>query len=112
MKVHGLKVMTAAVLVTFLSACGTQQPQIRDHYAAFNPSDTLLQDYDIGAPPVSAQAYSSMTWDDKETMWTDYTNDLLKVIGKHMADKAGLRKAKADLQEKIDDLNKKAGTAK
>jgi hypothetical protein len=111
MKFHGLKVMAAAVLVALLAACGTQT-QTREHYAAFTPSDSLLQDYEIGAPPITARAYSSMTWDDKETVWTDYTNDLLKVIGKHMADKAGLRKSKVELEKKVDELNKKAGTAK
>jgi predicted small lipoprotein YifL len=109
---HGLKPLVAAVLVTLMAGCGTQQPQYRDRYTAFTPSDAQLQDYDVGAPPVTAQAYSSMPWDAKETMWVDYTNDLLKVIGKHMADKAGLRKSKVDLQEKIDDLNKKAGNTK
>lgn len=73
---------------------------------AFTPSDAQLQDYDVPVPPLSSQAYSTLTWDEKESVWTAYTNDLLAVIGKHMADKAGLRASKDELIKKLDELNK------
>jgi hypothetical protein len=110
--VHGHKVVLAVALATFMSGCGHNPPKVQEHYTAFVPDDALLQDYVVPQPPLASKDYSILTSDEKESFWTDYTNDLLQVIGKHMADKAGLRKAKSDFIEKTDKLNKEAGTNK
>lgn len=110
--VHGRKMLVAAVLATFIVGCGHNPPKVQEHYSAFMPDDSLLQDYVVPEPPLSSKDYAILTSDEKETLWVDYTNDLLQIVGKHMADKAGLRKSKSDFIEKLDKLNKESGTVK
>lgn len=102
-----LKLLTSVIAVTILSAC-QHQIVYRDRYSIMTPNDSLLQDYDVGAPPISAQTYAQLSNDEKESLWTQYTSDLLVVIKKHMADKAGLREAKKKSIEEVERLNKEA----
>lgn len=101
------KVLLFLVLVA-LAGCGTVE--YRDRYAALPIPEEKLIDYDVPPPPVTSIKYSVMDWDSKESAWTDYTNDLLSVIGKHQADKLGLRESKKEFEKQILELNKKAGS--
>ena len=94
-----------AIVVVF-TGCGTVE--YRDRYTAMQVDQQLLQDYTVQAPPMTAVTYSYLDFDQKESLWVDYTNVLLEVIGKHQADKAGLRKSDEEFQKKIEELNKKA----
>lgn len=98
-----LKLTVTIGIICLLSACGTVQ--YRDKYAILTPNDNLLKDNDAPAPPVTSIQYSKLSCDAKESMWTLYTTDLLGVIGKEHADKAGLRTWKADAVKKTDELN-------
>ena len=103
-----LKVILVACLACLLLAmtgCGTMV-QYRDRYVTMTPNDSLLQDYEVPAPPVTAKDFSTKSEDEKESLWTQYTTDLLIVIKKHMSDKAGLRKSKEELDRQVEKLNK------
>lgn len=93
-------------IVALFTGCGTVE--YRDRYTSLPLDKQLLQDYTVQAPPSTAVTYSYLDFDQKESLWTDYTNSLLEVIGKYQADKAGLRKADEEFQKKIEELNKKA----
>ncbi|BDD79376.1 hypothetical protein [Burkholderia phage FLC8] len=102
------KILLAAMIAAVsLSGCGTQI-QYRDKYAIMTPNDNLLQDNAAPPPPYTSVEYSKLSCDAKEAMWTQYSTDLLNVIGKEHADKAGLREWKAQVGKKVDELNKKA----
>ncbi|BAQ02615.1 hypothetical protein AVU38_gp087 [Ralstonia phage RSL2] len=101
------KILLAAMIAAVgLSGCTTVQ--YRDKYAIMTPNDNLLQDNSTPAPPYTSIEYSKLSCDAKEAMWTQYSTDLLNVIGKEHADKAGLREWKAQVAKKVDELNKKA----
>lgn len=102
-----LRLLTIVAAVVLLTACQTRIVY-RDRYSIMTPSASLLQDYDVSAPPTTAQTYSQMSNDEKESLWTQYTTDLLVVIKKHMADKAGLREAQKKAAEEVERLNKEA----
>lgn len=91
--------------ILFLTGCTTVY---RDRYTVLEYDQTLTKDYDVPPPPLSAPAYSVMKCSDQESLWIDYTGDLLGIIGKNHADKAGLRKANEEFKKKIEELNKKA----
>lgn len=101
-----VKKILILLFVFILVGCGTTE--YRDRYTAIELDQSLTKDYDVPPPPSSAVTYSFMDWDQKESMWTDYTNNLIEVIGKHQADKAGLRKANSEYKIKVEELNKKA----
>lgn len=98
--------LIALIAAIGLSGCTTVQ--YRDKYAIMTPNDNLLQNNVAPAPPYSPEEYSKLSCDAKEVMWVQYTTDLLNVIGKEHADKAGLRQWKAEVAKKADELNKKA----
>lgn len=103
------------ILMTLILACSTfilsgcfGTVQYRDRYVTMTPNDSLLKDYDVSAPPITSQQYGALKPDEKESLWVQYTTDLLVTINKHMSDKAGLRKFKSETEKQIEDLNKKA----
>lgn len=93
------------VFILFITGCDTMY---RDRYTVMEYDQTLIKDYDVPAPPMASVTYSFLDWETKESLWADYTGSLLEVIGKHQADKAGLRKADEEFKKKIEELNKKA----
>lgn len=97
----------AMIAAVGLSGCAGNI-QYRDKYAIMTPNDNLLQDNAVPPPPYTSVEYSKLTCDAKEDTLTTYINDLLGVIGKDRADKAGLRTWKASVATKVDELNKKA----
>uniref|UniRef100_A0AAU7PFG9 Lipoprotein n=1 Tax=Burkholderia phage vB_BgluM-SURPRISE13 TaxID=3159457 RepID=A0AAU7PFG9_9VIRU len=99
--------LIAMIAAVGLSGCAGNI-QYRDKYAIMTPNDNLLQDNTVPPPPATSVEYSKLTCDAKEDMLTSYINDLLGVIGKDRADKAGLREWKAEVAKKVDELNKKA----
>jgi len=104
------KSILSIALIAAIGLSGCTTVQYRDKYAIMTPNDNLLQDNKASAPPYTPEEYSGLSCDAKETMWTQYTTDLLNVIGKEHADKAGLRQWKAEVAKKVDELNKKAQT--
>lgn len=103
------------LLTTLILACSTfilsgcfGTVQYRDRYVTMTPNDSLLRDYDVSAPPITSAQYGQLTPSDKESLWVQYTSDLLETIGKHMSDKAGLRKFKSETEKQVEELNKKA----
>lgn len=99
--------LIAMVAAISLSGCAGQI-QYRDKYAIMTPNDNLLQDNAVPAPQYTPEEYSKLTCDAKEDFLTGYITDLLGVIGKDKADKAGLRTWKAGVAAEVDKLNKKA----
>lgn len=99
--------LATMIAVAGLSGCASDV-QYRDKYAIMTPNDNLLQDNAVPPPPYTPVDYSGLTCDAKESMWTQYTTDLLGTIGKDRADKAGLRSWKASVQTQVDELNKKS----
>lgn len=97
----------AMIAAVGLSGCAGNI-QYRDKYAIMTPNDNLLQDNAVPPPPYTSVEYSKLTCDAKEDTLTTYINDLLGVIGRDRADKAGLRTWKASVATKVDELNKKA----
>jgi hypothetical protein len=97
----------AMIAAVGLSGCAGNI-QYRDKYAIMTPNDNLLQDNAVPPPPYTSVEYSKLTCDVKEDTLTTYINDLLGVIGKDRADKAGLRTWKDSVATKVDELNKKA----
>lgn len=97
----------ALIAAVGLTGCAGEV-QYRDKYAIMTPNDNLLQDNAVPPPPATSVEYSTLTCDGKEDMLTQYINDLLGVIGKDRADKAGLRTWKAGVATQVDQLNKKA----
>lgn len=102
---RSLKILITACSMFILSGCfGTVQ--YRDRYVTMIPNDSLLQDYDVSEPPMLSQQYGKLNADEKESVWVQYTTDLLITVNKHMSDKAGLRKFKTDTEKQIEELNK------
>lgn len=71
--------------------------------------DGFLKNYTVPKPPTDAQTYSDLSSDEKEFYWQDYTKDLLGIIGKHQADKNGIKLWKQGVQKAYEDYRKAIG---
>lgn len=98
-------------MVLFLAGCATKTVYV-DRYSLIYPEDTLLKSYYVDQPPATAVAYSALSCDAKESLWVNYTNDLLNTIGLHEADKSGLRKWKIEATARVDKMNKEIANKK
>ena len=72
--------------------------------------DGFLKNYAVPAPPKDAPSYSELSPDEKEAMWIGYTSDLLIIIGKHQADKSGIRVWKKGVLKAYEEFRKATGT--
>lgn len=99
-----MKKLFVFVLLYLLVGC---QTTYRDRYTVMQYDNTLLTQYEVPPPPVAAIDYSKLLWSEKESLWIDYTGSLIGIIGKHQADKNGLKKAQSEFQLQIEQLNKK-----
>lgn len=106
-----MKKLFSLLALLALSSCATKTVYV-DKYVILYPEDTLLKSYYVSPPPENATNYAAMSCDAKETLWVDYTNDLLYTIGLHEADKSGLRKWKLEATERVDKMNKDLGNKK
>lgn len=73
--------------------------------------DGFLRNYAVPSPPGDAQLYSELTPDEKEKQWIDYTSDLLIIIGRHQADKSGIRAWKSGVLKAYEEYRKATGNA-
>lgn len=97
--------LAVLVLVSTLFLVGCESVvHIPKHTVTF-PSASLLVQYDVPEPPLASDEYVELPWDDKESMWVTYTSDLLFIIKKHMADKAGIRLWEDEVKKAVEKIN-------
>jgi hypothetical protein len=98
-----VKFLCAFLLSVVLVGCG-QTVTVLHHTSSF-PPPSLLVDYDVPPPPMQAEEYATLGWEDKEELWVSYTKELFGIINQHMSDKKGIRLWESELKTSLDKLN-------